>query len=208
MIYNDISVLNNQFKDATPQHIIKSIVDVAQRPIITTNFGPFSASLLHAVTRLKNDIPVIWGDSGYSTEATYAYAQVLESQLGLALNIYTPRLTRGYLDSKFGDVTQEVIANNEFTEIVKLEPLVRAFDDYNPDVWFTNIRKGQTAYRDNLGIFSRSKSGVLKVSPFYKFTDEALASYLEKHQLPNEFSYYDPTKITKNSECGLHISSL
>ena len=36
------------------------------------------------------------------------------------------------------------------------------------------------------------------------FSDEELDSYLEAHQLPNEFKYFDPTKVLSNRECGLH----
>jgi phosphoadenosine phosphosulfate reductase len=91
-----------------------------------------------------------------------------------------------------------------FTEQVKLEPFNRAMAEHKPDVWFTNLRKGQTAFRDNIGIVSISKDGVLKVSPFYHWSDEQLDNYLRLYQLPNEFTYFDPTKVLENRECGLH----
>ena len=75
---------------------------------------------------------------------------------------------------------------------------------HQPDVWFTNLRKGQTAFRDSIDIVSQGKDGVLKVSPFYNWSDEELDVYLKQHQLPNEFNYYDPTKQLENRECGLH----
>lgn len=78
-------------------------------------------------------------------------------------------------------------------------------EEHKPDVWFTNLRKGQTAFRDSIDIVSKSKDGVLKVSPFYHWSDEELDAYLEEHQLPNEFKYFDPTKVESNRECGLHI---
>ena len=75
---------------------------------------------------------------------------------------------------------------------------------HKPDVWFTNLRKGQTAHRDNLDILSLGADGVLKVSPFYYYSDEQLDTYLEGHKLPNEHKYFDPTKVLENRECGLH----
>ena len=75
---------------------------------------------------------------------------------------------------------------------------------HKPKVWFTNLRKGQTAFRDSIGIFSVSKEGILKVSPFYYWSDTDLDAYLEEHKLPNEFKYFDPTKALENRECGLH----
>ena len=76
---------------------------------------------------------------------------------------------------------------------------------HQPDVWFTNLRKGQTAFRDSIDIVSKSKDGILKVSPFYNYSDEQLDAYLEENSIPNEFKYFDPTKVENNRECGLHI---
>ena len=92
-----------------------------------------------------------------------------------------------------------------FTEQVKLEPFRRAMTKHQPEIWFTNIRKGQTAFRDRIDILSFSKDGILKVSPFYHWSDSDLDVYLETHDLPNEFAYFDPTKVANNRECGLHI---
>ena len=92
-----------------------------------------------------------------------------------------------------------------FTEQVKLEPFKRALEYHKPKIWFTNLRKGQTDYRDSLDIFSLTKEGILKVCPFYYWTDKDLDSYLDKNNLPNEFNYVDPTKSVQNRECGLHF---
>jgi phosphoadenosine phosphosulfate reductase len=91
-----------------------------------------------------------------------------------------------------------------FTEQVKLEPFKRAMEEHQPDIWFTNLRIGQTALRDTLDIFSLSKTGILKVSPFYHWTDARLDTYLSETGLPNEHRYFDPTKVLENRECGLH----
>ena len=96
--------------------------------------------------------------------------------------------------------------HSEFTRQVKLEPFRRAIKEHQPDVWFTNIRKGQTAFRDSLDMLSISKEGILKVSPFFHWNDTQLEAYLRQHKLPNEQNYYDPTKVFKNRECGIHLN--
>ena len=57
----------------------------------------------------------------------------------------------------------------------------------------------------SIDIVSQSKDGIIKVSPFYNWSDEALDTYLGEKNLPNEFVYFDPTKVESNRECGLHI---
>ena len=54
-----IAHLNAQFRGIPTQEIIAWAIDYAKRPVVTTNFGPYSGSLLNAVTEIKNDIPVI-----------------------------------------------------------------------------------------------------------------------------------------------------
>lgn len=200
--------LNHKFKNATPSEIIKWVLSVAQRPIITTNFGPYSASLLHAVTSLKADIPVLWGDSGYNLAETYTYANTLQAQLGLNLKIYVPQYTRAYIDARFEEYMADEQGRTLFSQLVKIEPLQRAFNEHTPDIWFTNIRKEQTSFRKSLDIFSLSQSGILKVSPFYNYSKKELAAYLDTHQLPNQLRYFDPTKMFGQSECGLHLSKI
>lgn len=208
MIKYSIEELNQQFDKASPEEIIKWVLSKCKTPIVTTNFGPYSASLLHALSDEKPDIQVIWGDSGYNLNATYAYAVALRNQLDLNLKIYTPKFTRGYIDASLGNYMANEKGHQAFTDLVKIEPLKIAFQEHKPDVWFTNIRQDQTEFRKGLGIFSKSQSNILKVSPFYKYSKEALQSYLDKYDLPNELSYFDPTKIFENRECGLHLSSL
>lgn len=203
-----VKELNAKFKDATPTQIIEWTLQHAQRPILTTNFGPYSATLLHAVSTVQPTIPVLWGDSGYNLADTYAYATALSDRLDLNLKIYVPKFTRGYIDASFKEYMADQKGRDTFAQLVKIEPLERAFKEFTPDVWFTNIRRDQTAFRKTLGIFSVSASGILKVSPFYAYSKEELMVYLQEHDLPNELNYFDPTKMLAHKECGLHLSNL
>ncbi len=197
--------LNAQFRGIPTEEIIGWALDYARSAVVTTNFGPFSASILHAVTAIKNNVPVIWCDTGYNTEATYKHAEDVMKILDLNIKIYVPQQTRARRDVLMGIPHIEDPRHAEFTQQVKLEPFSRAFREHQPDVWFTNIRKGQTAYRDTLDILSISKDGILKVSPFYHWNDQQLKAYLNHHHLPNEPNYYDPTKVLQNRECGIHL---
>ena len=47
---------------------------------------------------------------------------------------------------------------------------------------------------------------MLKVAPFFYWTDDELDEYLSQHNLESEDKYYDPTKALANRECGLHTS--
>ncbi|MBE7640986.1 phosphoadenosine phosphosulfate reductase family protein [Salegentibacter sp. BLCTC] len=201
----ELKILNQQFKGITPAEIVQWVTSNAERPVVTTNFRPYEAAILHAVSEIDPVIKVIWCDTGYNTPQTYKHAKQVIDQLQLNVKLYIPKQTAAYRDALFGGIPD---INNpqheEFTRQVKLEPFARAMNQQNPDVWFTNLRKGQTNFRNSIDILSYSKDGLLKVSPFYHWSDEKLDAYLEENNLPNEFKYFDPTKVLENRECGLH----
>tara|TARA_R110000751_G_scaffold14621_1_gene47112 strand:- start:67033 stop:67650 length:618 start_codon:yes stop_codon:yes gene_type:complete len=204
MIQIDIDSINQKLKDKTPQEIVNWAIGIAKNPLVTTNFRPYEAAILHLVSNQKKDIKVIWCDTGYNTPNTYKHAESVINTLNLNVKLYVPKQTVAHRDVVLGIPDVNDANHKLFTEQVKLEPFTRAFLEHKPDVWFTNLRKGQTAFRDSIDVVSVDKNGVIKVSPFYNFTDESLDAYLEKHQLPNEFKYFDPTKVLGNRECGLH----
>ncbi len=195
---------NRDFRDKEPEDVIAWVLEKAERPVLTTNFRPYEVALLAAVSGEKADVPVVWCDTGYNTRYTYLHAQDLIERLGLRMHLYVPQQSSAFRDALMGIPGIDDPRHREFTEQVKLEPFRRAMREHQPDCWFTNLRKGQTAHRDSLDIFSLSADGVLKVSPFYYWTDAALDAWLDARTLPNEHRYYDPTKVLANRECGLH----
>jgi phosphoadenosine phosphosulfate reductase len=200
----NIQEINETLGDKTPAEIISWALAQSEKAVVTTNFRPYEGAILHACTQVKSSIDVIWCDTGYNTPNTYTHAETLIAQLSLNIDLYVPKQTSAHRDIVLGipDVNDE--KHQLFTEQVKLEPFRRAMEFHKPTIWFTNLRKGQTAFRDSIDIVSQGKDGVLKVSPFYHWSDEKLDSYLEAHQIPNEFKYFDPTKVLENRQCGLH----
>lgn len=195
---------NYELKGKKPAYIVKWALSQAENPILTTNFRPYEVALLHLITQIEPNIKVIWCDTGYNTKATYLHVLDLTQKLQLNLHTYVPKQSVGYRNALLG-IPEVGTKNHEiFSKQVKLEPFRRAMQEHQPDFWFTNLRLGQTAFRDSIGVISKSKDGIIKVSPFYDFSDEQLDEYLKEFNLPNEMDYYDPTKVFENRECGIH----
>lgn len=201
----DLQIANALLRDLEPMQIIEWVLEHAQKPILTTNFGPYSASLLHAVTTIKQDINVVWCDTGYNTPHTYRYAKNIMDRLSLNMHIYTPKHTPGFRDVTLGIPSIESEDHKTFTHEVKLEPFSRALEEHQPDVWFSNLRKEQTEFRRGLDILHVNRDGILKVSPFFYYSEQQLEMYLNRFNLPNEKKYFDPTKVLDKRECGLHL---
>ena len=198
---------NTTLKNSSPEEIIRTALANAKNPVITTNFGPHEAAILHLAVQQKPDIPVIWIDSGYGTAATYKFAQQLIQSLNLNIHVYHPQYSRAYREAVHGGIPEvDTPEHDTFTREVKLAPFTRAMGEFKPDVWFTAIRQEQTAFRQNLDILTETQDGLLRVAPLFYWTELDLEEYLVENDLPIEEDYFDPTKVIGNRECGLHTS--
>ena len=178
-----------------------------QPAIVTTNFRPFEAVILHLVTRVQPDIPVVWMDNGYNTEATYRFADELTRLLKLNLRTYLPLRSRAHREAVDGPTPAlDDPRHAAFTEEVKLEPFARALRETAPRVWFTALRATDSAVRAQMAPVSINPDGLIKVAPLLHWTSRDLYQYCEVHGLPNNFDYVDPTKGEEQRECGLHLT--
>ncbi len=200
----DINEINKELNQKSPTEIIQWALSLNKKVIVTTNFRPYEGAILHALSRVKNDIDVIWCDTGYNTSYTYKHADELIRTLNLNVHMYVPQQTEAFRNAMMGIPEVDSEQHKVFTDQVKLEPFRRAMAIHQPEVWFTNLRKNQTAFRNSIDVVSLSADGIIKVSPFYNYSDEELDAYLEANNIPNETRYYDPTKVLENRECGLH----
>ena len=189
------------------QNLVDWAVGLKQLTIVTTNFRPFEAVILHMVTRANPHVPVVWMDNGYNTEATYRFADDVAALLKLDLHIYLPLRSRAHREAVEGPTPALSDPHHAaFTEEVKLEPFTRALRETAPKVWFTALRALDTAVRAQMDPVSINPDGLIKVAPLLYWTSKELHQYCEAHGLPNNFDYIDPTKGEDNRECGLHVA--
>jgi len=205
-----LETLNRELRHKSPLEIIRwAIAQVSGQAIVSTNFRPYEAALLHLVTRAQPDIPVLWVDHGYNRPATYTHAEALRAQLGLNLKPYLPRISAAHRDAVYGPVPSltDEVGLKTFSAQMKLEPFQRGMRELAPKLWITALRQSQNPGRAELDILSEDKNfGTLKLSPLFYWSDAQLDAYLAEHQLPNEWDYYDPAKADEKRECGLHAS--
>lgn len=190
-----------------PEGLVRWALGLKQRAIVTTNFRPFEAVILHMVSRVQPDVPVVWMDNGYNTPATYEFADAVTKQLGLNLKIYLPLRSRAHREAIEGQTPAlDDPRHAAFTEEVKLEPFARALRETQPEVWFTAVRATDSAVRAQMEPVSINPDGLIKVAPLLHWSSKDLHKYCVQHGLPNNFDYVDPTKGEDQRECGLHLA--
>ncbi len=201
---------NAQLRTQSPLDIVRwAIAQAGGRALVSTNFRPYEAAILHLAVQAQADLPVLWVDHGYNRPATYRHAEELTARLKLNLKPYLPRVTAAHRDAIHGPIptTEDEAGLKKFSAVMKLEPFQRGMKELAPTVWITALRKVQNPNRAGLDIVSADENfGALKVSPFFYCSDAELDTYLAQHQLPNEWDYFDPAKADEKRECGLHAA--
>lgn len=202
----DLARVNAELGRDAPA-LVKWALDRGQPALVTTNFRPFEAVILHLVTQVRPDVPVVWMDHGYNTEATYRFADEVTRRLGLNLRIYLPRRSRAHREAVDGPTPAlDDPRHAAFTEEVKLEPFARALRETAARIWFTALRATDTAVRAQMDPVSVNPDGLIKVAPLLHWASKDVYHYCEVHGLPNHFDYADPTKGNDQRECGLHLA--
>lgn len=211
MTPEQISKANVELRSKAPLEIVKwAVAQANNRAIVSTNFRPYEAVILHLATQAHPDIPVLWADHGYNRPATYKHAEQLKQLLKLNIKGYVPRVTAAHYDAVHGGAPEPTPENEkrikEFSAVMKLEPFARGMRELAPVIWLTALRKVQNPNRAELDIVVEDKNfNTIKVSPVFYWSDADMENYLKQHHLPNEWDYFDPAKADDKRECGLHV---
>jgi len=212
MTSDQLAKANAELRDKPALEIVKWAVAHAKgRAIVSTNYRPYEAVILHLATQAQADIPVLWADHGYNRPATYLHAERLRKQLHLNIKGFVPRMTAAHYDAIHGGPPEPVPENEhllkDFSAVMKLEPFKRGMNELAPTIWLTALRKVQNPNRAGLDIVVEDKNfKTIKVSPVFYWSDADMEAYLEKNNLPNEWDYFDPAKADEKRECGLHVA--
>lgn len=156
--------------------------------VLTSSFGIQSAVLLHLVTRIRPEIPVVFIDTGYLFPETYQFVDALSDRLRLNLKTYRNAESPAWQEARHGQRWQQGLAGIEaYNRDNKVEPMERALRELNVGSWFAGLRRTQSSSRANVP-FLNAQGAVgserWKVHPIADWTDRDVFQYLKKHDLP------------------------
>lgn len=208
MTEDQLQALNDRFSSASPREILEWALGQGHA-IVTTNFRPYEAVILHLATEVQPEIPVLWVDHGTNLPETYRFVEACRQRLGLNLKPYLPLMTSAHwlaLNGGAVPMPDEVERVESFSRIMKLEPFERGMRELAPAVWITALRREQNPQRAATlrPVMWDAKFQCLKINPILDWTPVEMEAYLAQNQLPDEKTYYDPAKGDEKHECGLH----
>lgn len=158
--------------------------NLAGNHAMSSSFGAQSAVLLHMLTRLRSDLPVILVDTGHLFPETYRFVDELQERLRLNLHVYNPSLSSAWSQARHGALWQEGIEGiRRYNQLHKVEPMQRALRDLDVRTWFAGLRRVQSDTRAGID-FLELRDGRWKVHPLADWTDRDIWQYLQQHDLP------------------------
>jgi phosphoadenosine phosphosulfate reductase len=153
--------------------------------VMSTSFGIQSAALLHLVTRVRADVPVVWVDTGYLPAETYRFADELTRRLDLDLHVVQSELSPARMEALHGRLWErdDRAALDLYDRIRKVDPMERALRELGATAWLAGLRGDQTRHRGSLPIVGRQRER-FKVLPILSWTPRDVHRYLKVHGLP------------------------
>ena len=181
----ELEELNQQLTGCTEEQRVTYALDRWKPNILlTSSFGAQAAVLLHMVTRLWPDVPVVLLDTQYLFPETYRFVDELTDRLGLNLKVYQSPLSREWQEARWGKLWEQGVEGiTRFNEVNKVEPMSLALDELEASAWITGLRRSQSSTRAGLQTLA-VQDGRVKVHPIYDWSNKDVHQYLTRHELP------------------------
>ena len=227
---SDVELVNDAFSGKKAAERMGWLYDqFGSRLVLSSSFGLQAAVMLHLVSKHAPQIPVIWLDTGYLFPETYQYAEKLIDSLGIDVQVYQPKLSAARQEALYGKLWEQgEKGNSKYGIINKMEPMNRALQELDTDIWISGLRRSQSSTRVDRN-FAEQQKRTLKVYPILDWADAQVSAYfydnnLPKHPLEAEGyqtmgDWHSTSPVIEGEsaessrfggekyECGLHLSS-
>jgi phosphoadenosine phosphosulfate reductase len=174
--------LDAELRHAHPRTVLEAAVEAfGDKLALVSSFGAESAVLLHLVSRVKPDMPVLFLDTGMLFGQTLDYRRQLAAKLGLTA---VRDLRPAYHDLATGDPEAKLwqADTDACCEIRKVIPLDKALVDFG--AWITGRKRFHGGARLSLPVVEQAENGQVKFNPLANWGKEDLEAYMAEHDLP------------------------
>jgi phosphoadenosine phosphosulfate reductase len=176
-----VADLNARLRNASPQEILaEAIAYYGDGLALVSSFGAESAVLLHMVSQIRKDLPVLFLDTGQLFGQTLDYRKQLAAQLGLT-DVRDLRPSFADLATQDPNADLYKTDTDACCNIRKVLPLDRAIQGF--DAWITGRKRFHGGDRLRLAVVERG-DGKVKFNPLANWAKADLDAYVAEHDLP------------------------
>lgn len=178
-----VAALNARYR----HHSATSVLELALRDhdlgrvALVSSFGAESVVLLHLVSVLAPETPVMFIDTRMLFAETLDYQREVAEKLHLC-DIRTIRAAQPRVAFEDPDGTLHQFSTDACCAVRKVEPLERALGEF--DGWITGRKRYQGAARGTVEFFEAEGETRIKVNPLAHWGREDLEEYMINNRLP------------------------
>jgi len=178
----EAAALNARYGDLDAHDAIAIAVEslFPGRIALVSSFSAESAVLLHLLSEVDPNVPVIFLDTGRLFAETLEYRTLLINRLGLT-DVRTIMPAPGRVLENDPHRALWMTNPDLCCHIRKTEPLARALNGF--DAWLTGRKRFQNALRSRLDLFEADGDRI-KINPLAGWSAGDLKSYAAMHDLP------------------------
>ena len=173
--------LDAELRHAHPRTVLETAVETfGDKLALVSSFGAESAVLLHLVSKVKPDMPVMFLDTGMLFGQTLDYRRQLATKLGLT---DVRDLRPAYHDLAVADPEAKLWQTDtdaccEVRKVIPLDKAVAGFDG-----WITGRKRFHGGARLSLPVVEQADHQI-KFNPLANWGKEDLDAYMAEHDLP------------------------
>ncbi len=222
-----VAALNARYR----HHSATSVLELALkdndlgRVALVSSFGAESVVLLHLVSVIAPETPVLFIDTRMLFAETLDYQREVAEKLHLC-DVRTIRAAQPRVAFEDPDNTLHQFNTDACCAVRKIEPLERALGEF--DGWITGRKRFQGASRETVDFFEAEGETRIKVNPLAHWGREDLEEYMVNNRLPRhplvakgfpsigcapcttavrpgEDSRAGRWRNTEKTECGIHF---
>lgn len=184
-VKQSLDTINEQLEiSSAEERVLWAVENLPGEQVLSSSFGIQSAVLLHMVTRVRPDIPVLLIDTGYLFPETYRFVEELRTRLDLNLKVVVPKFTRAWQEAQYGKLWEHGLEGLErYNDLNKVQPMKQALAEMGVGAWFAGLRREQSQSREALAVL-RVQDERIKVHPLIDWNNRDVFRYLEKYGLP------------------------
>ena len=177
-------LLNRDLESATPKERVEWAAEMfGDDLIMTTSFGTHSAVMLHLVTLVIPDIPVVFIDTGYLFPETYRFADELTEKLNLNLKKYRALSSAAEQEAIHGRLWESGVDGlKQYNMMNKVEPMARAVKELGAKAWLAGLRRSQGESRSSRPVVE-NQNQITKVYPILDWDSRTMHKYMTENGL-------------------------
>jgi len=182
----ELSEMNGELGTLSASERVRWVLDqFGDKTVMSSSFGIQSSIMLHLVTQIRPEIPVIFIDTGYLFPETYRYAEELVDRLKLNVKVYVPVHSASWQEAIYGRRWEKGKRElKAYGMMNKLEPMNRALKEHQTEAWLTGLRHEQSTTREDLNYLTLQQK-IHKAHPILDWSSKDVYYYMQKHDLPS-----------------------